>query len=226
MPEEFVVADNLDISWSNFDPYPLPADNPFHVERDDKPLDRLKKALLLEHKQAPKYFFSGQRGCGKSTELNRLEADAEITKKFFVVKYSVKEVCDVNNPSLEKSLREQGLQIVSVDVGDHKDLPAYFSSINSTNTVFFLHDMDKGFPDVLQYLNFKREDLVEHKVKVVFWVREEELASIGAQAPDFFAFRNCVVEFMEVPVVEERKPALVKFALETEYKSWDESSAI
>jgi hypothetical protein len=31
-----------------------------------------------------------------------------------------------------------------------------------------------------------------------------------------------VVEFMEVPTAEERRPALVEFALETEYRSRDE----
>ncbi len=64
--------------------------------------------------------------------------------------------------SLIKLLKEQGLDIVNVDAGEHKDLPAYFSSINSNNTVFFVHNIEKGFPELLQYLNFKREDLVEH----------------------------------------------------------------
>jgi tetratricopeptide (TPR) repeat protein len=124
--------------------------------------------------------------------------------------------------SLKRALVEQGLEVVSVDAGNNKDLPAFFSSTNSGNSVFSVYNMDKGFPEVLQYLNFKREELVEHHVKAVFWVREEELARISLDAPDFFAFRNRVVEFMEVPTAEERRPALVEFALETEYKSLDE----
>jgi len=123
---------------------------------------------------------------------------------------------------LKRALVEQGLEVVSVDAGDNKDLPAFFSSTNSGNSVFSVRNMDKGFPEALQYLNFKREELVEHHVKAVFWVREEELARISLEAPDFFAFRNRVVEFMEVPTAEERRPALVDFALETEYKSLDE----
>jgi hypothetical protein len=119
--------------------------------------------------------------------------------------------------SLKSALAEQGLEFVSVDAGNIKDLPAFFSAINSGNTVFSVHNMEKGFPDALQYLNFKREELVEHHVKALFWVREEELARISLDAPDFFAFRNRVVEFMEVPTAEERRPALVEFALETEY---------
>ncbi len=124
--------------------------------------------------------------------------------------------------SLKSVLVEQGLAVVSVDAGSNKDLPAFFSAMNSDNTVFSVHNMEKGFPDALQYLNFKREELVEHHVKAVFWVREEELARISLDAPDFFAFRNRVVEFMEVPTTEERRPALVEFALQTEYRSLDE----
>ena len=124
--------------------------------------------------------------------------------------------------SLEKSLKEQGIGIVAVDAGENKDIPAFISSINSKDTVFLVHNLEKGFPEALKFLNFKREELVDNKVKVVFWVKEDELARITLEAPDFFAFRNRVVEFMESPIGKERRPALVDFALETEYKSLDE----
>ena len=112
MPEEFIIAEDLDLAWSNFEPfYPLPANSPFHVERKGKPLNRLKRALLRQHRQSPKYFFSGHRGCGKSTELNRLAADGDINDKFFIVKYSVKEVCDVNNLNYVDVLFSIGAQL-------------------------------------------------------------------------------------------------------------------
>ena len=124
--------------------------------------------------------------------------------------------------TLEKLLKEQRLEIVDVDAGKYKNLPDHLASINSKNTVFFVHYVEKGFPDSLQYLNFKRETIAENHIKVVFWVTEKELISISREAPDFFAFRNRVVEFMEVPLKEEGRPAVVEFALETEYKSLDE----
>ena len=112
MPEEFIIAEDLDLAWSNFEPfYPLPANSPFHVERKGKPLNRLIRALLRQHRQSPKYFFSGHRGCGKSTELNRLAADVDINDKFFIVKYSVKEVCDVNNLNYVDVLFSIGAQL-------------------------------------------------------------------------------------------------------------------
>jgi len=86
--------------------------------------------------------------------------------------------------SLSALLKEQGLQVMGVDAGENKDLPAFFSSTNSDDTVFFVHDIEKGFPDALQFLNFKRENLVEDRVKAVFWVTEEELSRISREAPD------------------------------------------
>ena len=73
---------------------------------------------------------------------------------------------------------------------ENKDLPLFFSSQNSSNRVFLVHNLEKGFPEAIQFLNFKREDLIEHKVKVIFWVREEELARITLEAPDFFRLQE------------------------------------
>jgi len=127
---------------------------------------------------------------------------------------------------VEKEIRqlldEQGLEALSVDAGEYKDLPSFFSSRSADQTVFFVHNLEKGFPEALRYLNFKREEIIDHRVKAVFWVTDEELTRIGNEAPDFFAFRNRVVEFIEMPLAEERKPDLVEFALETEYRSLDE----
>lgn len=124
--------------------------------------------------------------------------------------------------SIEQLLKDQGLEIVVVDASQHKNLPDHLSSINSKNSVFFIHNIEKGFPELLQYLNFKRETIAENHIKVVFWVTEEELTRISREAPDFFAFRNRVVEFMEIPLVRENRPEVIDFALETEYKSLDE----
>ena len=123
---------------------------------------------------------------------------------------------------IRQLLNEQGLEALSVDAGEYKDLPSFFSSRSAERTVFFVHNLEKGFPEALRYLNFKREEIIDHRVKAVFWVTDKELTRIGNEAPDFFAFRNRVVEFIEVPLAEERRPALVEFALETEYRSLDE----
>lgn len=99
MPEEFVVANDLDLAWSNFDPFfPLPADCPFHVEREGKPLNKLIRALLREHRQPPKYFFSGHRGCG-------IERIGHLLHNLSVLEYTNDDMwCDIH-PTLEELLR-------------------------------------------------------------------------------------------------------------------------
>ncbi|MEA3488283.1 MAG: AAA family ATPase, partial [Euryarchaeota archaeon] len=123
MPEDFIVAEDLDLAWSNFDPFfTLPADCPFYVERAGKPLNKLIRALTRQHRQQPKYFFSGHRGCGKSTELNRLAADDEINERFYIVKYSVKDVCDVNNLNYVDVLFSMGAQLYIQYIDAGKEL--------------------------------------------------------------------------------------------------------
>jgi tetratricopeptide (TPR) repeat protein len=49
----------------------------------------------------------------------------------------------------------------------------------------------------------RREYLVEDKVRAVFWLTEREAADLPRRAPDFWAFRHWVGEFLEVPRVEQ-----------------------
>jgi tetratricopeptide (TPR) repeat protein len=44
---------------------------------------------------------------------------------------------------------------------------------------------------------------VEDKVRAVFWLTEREAAELPRRAPDFWAFRHWVVEFLEAPRVEQ-----------------------
>jgi len=105
-------AFNLDEAWSNFDPLtPLPGEeHPFYVHRPGEPLWRLTQALLSSP-TPPKLFFAGYRGSGKSTELNRLASNPEVRKKYLVVKFSVKDTCDINNLDYRDVLLALGAQM-------------------------------------------------------------------------------------------------------------------
>ena len=95
---EFRIAETLDDTWANFEPdFSLPSGSPFYVERPGHPLGQLRFALLARWHTPPKYFLSGHRGCGKSTELNRLVADPRIQGRYWPVTFSVREVLDVGN---------------------------------------------------------------------------------------------------------------------------------
>ena len=106
------IADNLDKAYINFDPFqPLPGDSEFYVGRKNNPLDRMGRALLRENPRPPKFLFSGHRGSGKSTELNKLMADTKIQDKYFIVHYSIKEVLDVAGLDYTDLLLSIGAQI-------------------------------------------------------------------------------------------------------------------
>jgi hypothetical protein len=109
----FVRATTLEEAWSRFDPsLPLPVGSPFYVEREDNPLGRLQRALLLVRGSAPpKYFFAGHRGSGKSTELNRLVDNADIRQRYWPVKFSVRDECDFNDLTYIEVLLAMGAQI-------------------------------------------------------------------------------------------------------------------
>jgi hypothetical protein len=103
MVSEYKIATTLDDAWLNFEldlplpPGPNGEPNPFYVDRPGNPTDRLVRELLREYHLTPKYFLSGHRGCGKSTELRKLAANPKILEKYWPVHYSIRDEGDINN---------------------------------------------------------------------------------------------------------------------------------
>jgi hypothetical protein len=105
MDFEYVTATDFERAWLNFDlnlPLEVMPDgrpNPFYVDRPGNPVATLEQALLLPSlpTQPPKFFFSGHRGCGKSTELRRVAANPDIQTKYWPVHFTIKGEADVNN---------------------------------------------------------------------------------------------------------------------------------
>ena len=73
--------------------------NEYHIDRipnrkEDPAITKLKTQLFGA--DAQKILFSGHRGCGKSTELNKLALDLEKNRRdLLIVKYNVTDVLDV-----------------------------------------------------------------------------------------------------------------------------------
>ena len=94
-------ANDFDRAWLNFEldlPLRPTSDgkaNPFYVNRPENPLSELKDALLAPFYKPPKFFFSGHRGCGKSTELLHLLGDQEIQKKYWPINFSIRQDADI-----------------------------------------------------------------------------------------------------------------------------------
>lgn len=98
---EYVKASDFDRAWLNFElDLPLKAGpngkhNPFYINRPGNPINELTDALLAPFYRPPKFFFSGHRGCGKSTELLHLLSNKEIEKKYWTINFSIREETDI-----------------------------------------------------------------------------------------------------------------------------------
>jgi hypothetical protein len=117
MDNQYQVAQDLDSAWSNFEPdVPLQVghsgeNHPFYVERPDTVMSRLKRRLLRQSQNPPKYFLSGHRGCGKSTEMHRLAADSDIVGKYWPVHFSIRDHADLNDIDFKDVLLALGGQL-------------------------------------------------------------------------------------------------------------------
>ena len=98
---EYITATDFDRAWLNFEldlplrPGPNGEPNPFYVNRPGNPIAELIDALLAPFYRPPKFFFSGHRGCGKSTELLHLMAHPGIQKKYWPLNFSIREEADI-----------------------------------------------------------------------------------------------------------------------------------
>jgi hypothetical protein len=98
---EYITANAFDRAWLNFEldlplkPKSNGEPNPFYIDRPGNPIAELTDALLAPFYRPPKFFFSGHRGCGKSTELLQLLSNPEIQKKYWPIHFSIREEADV-----------------------------------------------------------------------------------------------------------------------------------
>ncbi len=98
---DYIKAKDFDRAWLNFElDLPLAPGkggqpNPFYVSRPGNPITELADAILAPFFRPPKFFFSGHRGCGKTTELLHILSHTEIHKKFWPINFSIREETDI-----------------------------------------------------------------------------------------------------------------------------------
>ena len=98
---DYIIATDFDRAWLNFElDLPLKPGkngqaNPFYIDRPGNPIAELTDALLAPFYRPPKFFFSGHRGCGKSTELLHLLSNPEISRKYWPINFSIREEADI-----------------------------------------------------------------------------------------------------------------------------------
>ena len=56
---------------------------------------------------------------------------------------------------------------------------------------------------VYSTLNLQKEFFVERQIRAVFWLTQNEIVNLAHCAPDFWAYRHLVIEFVESPKAEQ-----------------------
>lgn len=114
----------------------------YYMDRHGNPTNRL--SVVLSNESGPtKIIFTGHRGSGKSTELNRLSA--QVADKFFVVNYTVEGNLDLNDVdhvqilfslagALWKVANEQRLNLKSTNIKTIRDMIYTVTETEETET--------------------------------------------------------------------------------------------
>lgn len=107
--------------------------------------------------------------------------------------------------ALEEKLSKINQAIVPLmPDAEHFDIPLLLSQDpRRGQAVFFVKKLNLGQGTHMYHayraLNIRRELLVDHQIRLVFWLTEQETADLPVHAPDFWAFRHRVIEFMDLP---------------------------
>lgn len=127
--QSYIRATNFDQAWLNFEgntplePLVGGKPNPFYVQRPGEDVDRLLETLAQPFYEPPKQFYSGHRGCGKSTEMARIAVNPEIRARYYPVHFSIRKVADVNNIDFKDVLLAIGGALIRSFVSTGRKLP-------------------------------------------------------------------------------------------------------
>lgn len=98
---EYIPAKDFERAWLNFEldlplaPGKNGQPNPFYVSRPGNPTRILLDSLLAPFYRPPKFYFSGHRGCGKTTELLHLLSHREVYRKYWPIHFSIRDETDI-----------------------------------------------------------------------------------------------------------------------------------
>jgi tetratricopeptide (TPR) repeat protein len=112
--------------------------------------------------------------------------------------------------ALENRLHNLGQSTYHIRIKNQKnaDVSLLISELaDFGNVVFFIEGLrwEAGEDDRCTYriLNKSREFFIENQIRVVFWLTEHEAIDLAHFAPDYWAFRHRVIEFVDSPKSEQ-----------------------
>ncbi len=74
------------------------------------------------------------------------------------------------------------------------------------HTIYFVEDLykdDSKQINTYKILNSQRDFFVENRIRVVFWLTQNEVTNFVHYAPDFWAQRHCLIELNEATTSEQ-----------------------
>jgi tetratricopeptide (TPR) repeat protein len=110
--------------------------------------------------------------------------------------------------ALENYLCVLGQKAVSLKIKNQNtdDIVPFLKEFRKTpETVFFIHGLHGGpgtDMSIFTSLNLQREFFIERQVRVIFWLTKNEIMDLAHLAPDIWAHRHRVIEFVDSPGVE------------------------
>ncbi len=81
------------------------------------------------------------------------------------------------------------------------------SLIGQDEKIFFASGWQWGGVKSYRVLNIRREQLIDEKIKGIFWLTESEARKLPTAAPDFWSFRHRVFSILELPRDQGLEPA-------------------
>jgi len=175
-------------------------DDPAEVEPFEDRIDSLFRELELAIKwQRPSILFAIYRS-------EPVHAEAEM--------------------ALEGRLIDLGQKVFRFQVKSEADadIAARLAKVDDRSPLVFfaagLRSGGRGGRVAYAALNKQREFFVDDKIRIVFWLTEAEAVDLANHAPDFWAYRHRVLEFVDAP----RSDQALNRSLETAWQGADESA--
>lgn len=110
----------------------------------------------------------------------------------------------LGNHLMDLGQRVSSLRVQNQETDDVIRLLKQFKE--PASTTFFVDGLRWGHSpksSIYTALNLQREFFIEKRVRVIFWLTQKEIMDLARFAPDFWAFRHRVVEFVESPKAEQ-----------------------
>ncbi|MDP3186038.1 MAG: tetratricopeptide repeat protein [Anaerolineales bacterium] len=124
--------------------------------------------------------------------------------------YSSEYVCTDAKTALKNRLVDmlQFVQHIQVGNDENSDIPLFLSEIADLDKgVFFIEGLRWGGgregTRAYRALNIGREYFIDQRIRVIFWLTENEANDLARYAPDFWSYRHRVVEFIDPPSSEQ-----------------------